>query len=324
MNWTKTANIKGEPGNAGIRGSKLTVQTANPQDSLVDDWNIDPETGDLYSYEKSKTQFATFDNSTGTLRFWNRETVPSVGDKDPEGHNVDSVFTELNYQNNYQSVFNSILSSIKEAIAVDKVSFTDTSWMFSNCQSLTNLDLSNFDTSKVIRMEWMFGVCSSLTNLDLHSFDTSNVTSMDSMFYGCSSLTNLDLHSFDTSKVTNMYNMLGSCSSLTTLDLSNFDTSNVTNMNSMFQDSSNLTTLDLSSFDTSNVTGMNNMFYGCSGLTTLGVSSFDTSNVTHMNSMFQNCSNLTLDCSHWNVDKVVAYNRFNRDAPNVIPPAWKN
>ena len=31
MNWTKTANIKGEPGNIGQRGSKLTVQTAPPR-----------------------------------------------------------------------------------------------------------------------------------------------------------------------------------------------------------------------------------------------------------------------------------------------------
>lgn len=31
MNWTKTANIKGDPGNAGQRGSKLTVQTAPPK-----------------------------------------------------------------------------------------------------------------------------------------------------------------------------------------------------------------------------------------------------------------------------------------------------
>lgn len=30
MAWTKTANIKGDPGNAGQRGSKLTVQTAPP------------------------------------------------------------------------------------------------------------------------------------------------------------------------------------------------------------------------------------------------------------------------------------------------------
>jgi surface protein len=170
----------------------------------------------LYSYEKSKTQFATFDASTGTLRFWNRETVPSVGDKDPEGHNVDSVFTELNYQ----SVFDSIQSSIKEAIAVDKVSFTNTSYMFDTCQSLTKLDLSNFDTS--------------------------NVTDMQSMFYNCQSLTTLDL------------------------------------------------------------------------------SSFDTSNVTDMFSMFQWCSKLTLDCSHWNVDKVTHHTNFNDNAPNVIPPVWKN
>ena len=298
MNWTKTANIKGEPGNAGLRGSKLTVQTANPKDSLVDDWNIDPETGDLYSYEKSKTQFATFDNSTGTLRFWNRETVPSVGDKDPGGHNVDSVFTELNYQNNYQSVFNSILSSIKEAIAVDKVSFTDTSWMFCNCQSLTNLDMSNFDTSKVTCMEWMFGACLSLTTLDLSNFDTSKVTSMSYMFQACLSLT--------------------------TLDLSNFDTSNVTDMSGMFSDCSSLTNLDVSNFNTSNVTDMDSMFSDCSSLTTLDLSNFDTSNVIRMQQMFKDCSDLTLDCSHWNVDKVISYNRFNYNAPNVIPPAWKN
>lgn len=34
MNWTKTTNIKGAPGNAGLRGSKLTVQTAPPSKIL--------------------------------------------------------------------------------------------------------------------------------------------------------------------------------------------------------------------------------------------------------------------------------------------------
>lgn len=272
MAYNKTANIKGDPGNVGQRGSRLTVQTARPQDSLVDDWNIDPDTGDLCSYEKSKTQFATFDNSTGTLRFWNRETVPSVGDKDPEGHNVDSVFTELNYQNDYQSVFDSILSSIKEAIAIDKVSFTNTRYMFQACSNLTNLDLSNFDTSKVTRMDWMFSNCLSLTTLDLSSFDTSNVTSMKTMFCYCLSLTTLDLHSFDTS----------------------------------------------------NVTSMDSMFQACSNLTKLDVSNFNTSNVANMCYMFNGCYRLTLDCSHWNVDKMADHANFNYNAPKVIPPVWKN
>ena len=324
MNWIKTANIKGEPGNAGQRGSKLTVQTAPPQDSLVDDWNIDPETGDLYSYEKSKTQFATFDNSTGTLRFWNRETVPSVGDKDPEGHNVDNVFTELNYQDNNQSVFYSIAENLKTAIAVDRVSFTNTSYMFNNCPSLTTLDLSNFDTSNVTNMGSMFYNCPNLTTLDVSKFDTNNVTDMNDMFYSCSSLTNLDLSNFNTSNVTNMSDMFYFCLDLTTLDVSKFDTNNVTDMNDMFYSCSSLTNLDLSSFDTGNVTYMNYMFSNCSNLTNLDLHNFDTSNVTSMGMMFQNCSNLTLDCSHWNVDKVTWHYGFNDKAPKVIPPVWKN
>ena len=66
------------------------------------------------------------------------------------------------------------------------------------------------------------------------------------------------------------------------------------------------------------------MFYNCSKLTTLNVSNFDTSKVTNMQYMFGDCSNLTLDCSHWNVDKVTNHKDFNDNAPKVIPPVWKN
>lgn len=66
------------------------------------------------------------------------------------------------------------------------------------------------------------------------------------------------------------------------------------------------------------------MFYDCPSLITLDLSNFNTSKVITMSGMFGDCSNLTLDCSHWNVDKVALYDGFNRNAPNVIPPAWKN
>ncbi|MBF1069741.1 MAG: BspA family leucine-rich repeat surface protein, partial [Prevotellaceae bacterium] len=46
-------------------------------------------------------------------------------------------------------------------------------WMFRLCQSLTALDLSNFDTSKVTDMMGMFEGCESLTALDLSNFKTS-------------------------------------------------------------------------------------------------------------------------------------------------------
>ena len=73
--------------------------------------------------------------------------------------------------------------------------------MFYGCGSLTELDLSSFDTSGVQDMHWMFYGCRSLKYLDLSSFDTSGVKNMGAMFYGCSSLKNLDLSSFDTSGV---------------------------------------------------------------------------------------------------------------------------
>ena len=88
---------------------------------------------------------------------------------------------------------------------------TDMSYMFSECTSLTNLDLSNFITNNVTNMSWMFYGCSSLTELNLSSFNTNNVINMQAMFQNCSSLTNLNLSKFNTTKVTNMLWMFNNC-----------------------------------------------------------------------------------------------------------------
>ena len=164
--------------------------------------------------------------------------------------------------------------------------------MFAFCGSLTNLDLSSFNTSNVENMYAMFYECSGLTNLDLSSFDTSNVTDMTHMFNRCSSLTSLDVSTFDTSNVEHMWAMFCLCSSLTNLDLSNFDTSKVMTMRFMFEGCSSLTKLDLSSFDTSNVMTVERMFKDCSSLTNLDLSSFDTSKVGDFDDMFSGCTNL--------------------------------
>ena len=170
--------------------------------------------------------------------------------------------------------------------------------MFSSCSALTNLNLSNFDTSKVAVMWEMFYTCDKLTRLDVSNFDTSNVTDMSEMFRACKALTSLDLSSFNTSSVTNMSSMFSGCKALTSLDLSNFNTSSVTSMSYMFSSCSKLTSLDVSNFDTSKVTDMHYMFGGCSALTSLDLSNFDTSKVTSMMDMFYNCSKLTsLDLS---------------------------
>jgi surface protein len=47
-------------------------------------------------------------------------------------------------------------------------------------------------------MSYMFNGCNSLENIDLSNFNTENITSMNSMFYGCNSIKDLNLSYFIT------------------------------------------------------------------------------------------------------------------------------
>ena len=143
---------------------------------------------------------------------------------------------------------NSTFSAMPYTLICDS-GVTDMRNMFAYCRNLTTLDVSNFDTSKVIQMDYTFSYCTSLTNLDLSNFNTSKVTKMDNTFSYCTSLTNLDLSNFNTINVTNMSYMFNGCSNLTTLDVSNFNTINVTNMGSMFKYCNSLTTVKVINCD---------------------------------------------------------------------------
>lgn len=197
------------------------------------------------------------------------------------------------------------LTSIKgiENLKTDNV--TNMRNMFTNCTSLTSLDVSGFKTDNVTNMCGMFWGCSRLTSLDVSGFKTDNVTDMSGMFNECSGLTSLDVSGFKTDNVMDMQLMFADCSSLTSLDVSGFKTDNVTNMQVMFSGCSSLTSLDVSGFKTDNVTYMGSMFNKCSRLKSLDVSSFKTDNVTTMGEMFSRCSSLkSLDVSGFKTDKV--------------------
>ena len=188
---------------------------------------------------------------------------------------------------------------------------TNSSMMFFSGESeqkiknILELDLSNFDTSKVANMSHMFNGMRNLTTLNLSNFNTSNVTNMGGMFFSMTNLTTLNLSNFDTSKVTDMGSMFYGISNLTTLNLSNFNTSQVTIMGGMFYGMSNLTTLNLSNFDTSKVTDMRSMFNGMTNLASLDISSFNTKNVENMSGMFSLLRKIEhLDLSHFRTDKV--------------------
>ena len=114
-----------------------------------------------------------------------------------------------------------------------------------------------------------FSNCSSLTSLDVSGWDTSKVTDLGNTFLACSSLTSLDVSGWDTSKVTNMVSTFGTMYNIKSLDVSGWDTSKVTSMNYMFARSASITSLDVSGWDTSKVTSMAGIFMGLINITTL-------------------------------------------------------
>ena len=190
--------------------------------------------------------------------------------------------------------------------------------MFSDCNNLISLDISNLDTKNVENMDLIFYGCSSLKVIDLskNSFDNletafgsfafcTSLTSINletqfpklydfnNVFYGTSSIKSIDLSSMRSLKLKNIANLFANCYSLEYVNLNNFNTSQVTNMLGLFYNNNKLTSVDLSLFNTKKVFDMKWMFFNCSSLTYLDLSSFDTSLVTDMKEMFYNCSSLT-------------------------------
>jgi surface protein len=72
--------------------------------------------------------------------------------------------------------------------------------MFEFCKNIKQIDLSGFDTSKVVDMSYMFKDCDKLEQLNLSYFSTEKVNNMDYMFYNCNSLKRLNLLFFDYKK----------------------------------------------------------------------------------------------------------------------------
>lgn len=187
----------------------------------------------------------------------------------------------LGSQNTISYLFSNCASLRNVVISASTSLITNTSFMFTGCNSLLSAPL--FDTSNVTTMASMFVNCYSLTSVPL--YNTSNVTDMSSMFSGCASLSSVPL--LDMGKVTTLLSTFSGCSSLSSLPV--FNLSNVTSMSSTFLTCYSLTSIPL--FDTSKVTDMTNTFSGCRSITTVPL--LNTASVTLLSGTFQNCVSLT-------------------------------
>ena len=99
-----------------------------------------------------------------------------------------------------------------------------------------------------------------LTEVFLSNIDTSKVTTMAALFKGCPKLNKVHYgDKFNTQSLTNMAELFSGCANLTEIDLSKFDTKNVENMDSLFEGCENLNNINYGNFNTANATRMRKM-----------------------------------------------------------------
>ena len=204
------------------------------------------------------------------------------------------------------------LSEIIGLSNMDTHNVTTLNSMFYGCSGLDTLDLSSWDVSNVTNIEGMF-TNTSISNLDLSNWDTRKmiISNNVQVFSPYSSLTlnisNMILGDYslrpflsvatiyddiDTSHVTRFSNVGYLLSQK--IGLENVDMSSALYLDDMFGDiDSSVSLIDVGGLDTSNVISMSGMFKNCSNVREInGLDSFDTSNVTSMAGMFNNCTNL--------------------------------
>ena len=129
----------------------------------------------------------------------------------------------LHYPNDFSGSCESMFHGAKDIIEIKFKNFkgcNSAKLMFYNCNSLKNLDLSSFDTSKISDMSHMFSNCKSLEVLNVTSFNTNNVKFLKETFRDCSKLKFLNLSSFDTSLVEDMDGIFKGSLNLNSLILS--------------------------------------------------------------------------------------------------------
>ena len=177
--------------------------------------------------------------------------------------------------------------------------------MFYKLTDIEEIDLSNFDFSRITSINNMFHNCTNLKKVEFGNINTSSLTYMEYLFAGCTNLESIDLSKFDTSRITSFYCIFNECININKINLGNIDTSLVTNFGGLFRHCEKIEFIDISNFNTSSSTDMYHLFFHCYALKVIAFpENFDITRVTYMNGMFSHCKSLVaLNLSNFNLSK---------------------
>ncbi len=222
------ARIDGGEKNPGYFIRKGDFPYIKPYVNIVEYDNIAPIKKRKLPIGKA---FAVLKDSTLTL-FYNKtkptdSTLYTIGDYGDDKEKIAYVVFDNSFKNYYPKScahwFDGLknlkeIQGMKEYLNTQYVVYMD--YMFSGCERLETIDLSNFKTSRTKYMGALLRGCERLKSVNLSSFNTANVYDMCYMFEDCSSIDTLDLSMFNTAKVKYTNSMFWGCSNLKTIYVS--------------------------------------------------------------------------------------------------------
>ena len=153
--------------------------------------------------------------------------------------------------NHYSNIYN-----FTESFNIIELSWyynlTNCSKMFSFCDAITEVDLSEFIGDDVKSYNYMFEECTSLTSIEISNLNTSSSNMMKYMFAGCSKINFINLSEVNATYMNHMDYMFSGCTSLLYLDFSNFNFKNLFTSSYMFNNCEKLKYINL--FNSKNTT----------------------------------------------------------------------
>ena len=167
--------------------------------------------------------------------------------------------------------------------------------LFKNCDSIFQIDCSNFDCSEIINCANMFENCTSLIEINFGKIDFPLSKDFSYMFHNCQNLEKLDVSNFNTENSKSFKRMFSGCSKLKEINVSGFQTANCENIEKMFYDCNSLESIDMSNWDMENIKQLGMLFHNCLNLKVKPEKEYDDSQEESFNHYESQLINLSLN-----------------------------
>lgn len=229
-------------------------------------------------------------------------------------------------------------SSLETVILPPNMKMGYTAGMFRGCSKLTEIrNYETWDMTVCGHASSMFQGCESLGNLDVSNWGMGGISTTQGfgvtyMFYGCKNMTYFDVSKWQTSTWNGCESIFDG-TGIESIDLSNwqsFTKGLVTSkgINNMFRDCTKLkTVIGLENILDSNVKNISNLFTSCTSIIDFSfLEKCDFSEITNMQNVFNNTriSDFSF-LNNLNVTKVVNINsllRSNKNLTSITCPDW--